>query len=383
MALTTYQQPQLYTPAYNKQTFTSLSDQIAVADFEYQVTIQVNGGVITNYPVLQRPDGRLVFDPIEWVKNFIEREYFTPTNVTCLQAVDKAVSVEVKIKEYYTGIVQSTATYNYTAYDACLTDEDFSAYVYTNYVLSGTNVKLLSPTSNNFVKIENPDVKTDVWIHFFRNSCTSIVVTNINTAATFTLTIPTTNNLIYYANVGYATCLANGITLVHGDIIEFTIKNGVDTKYTGGYVVNEICTNYQKYTLYFLDRQGNIQFKHFELKSTTNISKKTNKVKLGKDKLNTTTGIYGSNAWDREDYIVSTATETTKTLSTNWLSELQSDYLIELYDSPLVWSYDQSTYKAVTITNTTYEPKLKVNDKLFQLELTVDLGITQTRQRGI
>lgn len=487
--LTTYQQPQLYTPAYNKQTFVALSNQIAVLDFKYIVTVSINGGTLFTNDVLQRPDGHIVYDPIELVKNYIGRNFnpttvlspptipiltgsavggtlaaatyyyritalnakgeslpgkeqfitttgatssvaitwtavtgatsyriyrgttslgqnvyytsatnsFTDTgaantagipNTGILEAINKAVSVEVKIKEYYTAIIQSTTTFNYTAYDACLSDSDFESYVYTNYVLSGTNVLLLSPTANNFIKIENPDVKNDVWVHFFRNSCTTVEFThyaggNFSFDTIFTLNIPTTNNNVYYLNVGYATLRDNGLTLANNDIVIFRIKNAGVTKYTGQYTVNEIFNNYTKYTLYFLDRQGNIQLKNFELVSKSTLAKKSNKVKLGKDVLNLTSHLYGSNSYDREDHVVSTAIETTMTVTTNWITELQSSYLKDLFDSPIVWLYDQSTYKAVSITNNSYEPKKAENENLFNLELTLDLGITETRQRGI
>ena len=83
MALVVSQQPQAYTPAYNSQVFTALSDQIAVADFKYIVTVQVNGGSIYTENILQRPDGYVVYDPIEIVKNYITRDYVDPTSVTC------------------------------------------------------------------------------------------------------------------------------------------------------------------------------------------------------------------------------------------------------------------------------------------------------------
>ena len=76
MAITAYQKPQALSPAYNNQIFTALSNQIAVADFKYVVTVTINGvAIVKEY--LQRPDGWLVVDVKEWVQNFIEH-YFNP-----------------------------------------------------------------------------------------------------------------------------------------------------------------------------------------------------------------------------------------------------------------------------------------------------------------
>lgn len=105
MALTVTQQPLELTPAYNEQIFTALSDQIGVTDFKYIVTVEVNGsGVIFTHPILQRPDGYMIIDIQEDVKNYIEH-YFELDAITLSYpinlATNKTVSVEVKIKEYY------------------------------------------------------------------------------------------------------------------------------------------------------------------------------------------------------------------------------------------------------------------------------------------
>jgi hypothetical protein len=57
MALTLKQVPQDIMPAYNKQYITAISNQIAIADFKYIVTVEVNGsGEIYTENILQRPD---------------------------------------------------------------------------------------------------------------------------------------------------------------------------------------------------------------------------------------------------------------------------------------------------------------------------------------
>lgn len=382
MGLTVHQQPQTITPAYNAQTFVALSNQIAITDFKYIVTVQVNGGVIFTSDILQRPDGHLVYDPIEWVKNFIKRD-FNPDSITCLQAIDKAVSVEVKIKEYYSGAIQSTSTINYTAYDACLTDEEFYLYNYTNYTVNGTNIY---PLQNPFTLVQSPDLHHDVWLHFFRNSATDIKITYTSPSLLitfFTLSIPTTNNLIYYANVGARTLLANGITPEDGGTVDVEIKAGATIIYSTQYVFADECTKYTKYALYYLDRYGNIKFKSFNFLSRNNSTKKINKVILNKSTLNATTHLYNYKTYDRDEHIVSTTIDNTLTLNTDYITEEQSELLNDLFTSPIVWLYDGVTYRAVTINDTNYESKKHANEQLFNLEVKIDLGVSETRQRGI
>lgn len=388
MALTLSQSPQAYTPAYNSQVFTAISNQIAVPDFKYIVTVQVNGGSIYTENILQRPDGYVVYDPIEIVKNYITRDYFDPTSVTVKYADGKSCTVQVKIKEYYTGAIQSTTTVNYIAFDACLNDEDFRNYTYTNYVSSGTNVKLLSNSTTEFLNPDTRvDIKNDVWIHFFRNSTTSIVIRVYNELSvlqgTITLAIPTTNQYIYYANIGYKTLLANGYTPLNGWFCEIEIYDiSLGTYLITSYTFTDLCTKFRKYTIQYLKRNGNIGRFNFEMISSINVSKKSETVRLNPSKIRS--GVYGSRSWDAEKRTVSTQTTRQLTLNTNWLTGAQSEDLEECFDSPIRWLVDDSqNYKAITITDTSYKVNEAFGDPLFFYKVEAEFDIQETRQRGI
>ena len=159
MALTIYQEPQAYTPAYNEQTILALSNQIAITDFKYVVTVQVNGGTTYTYNVLQRPDGYLVFDAMEIVKNYITRDYFDPLGTYVDKAPGKSAAVIVTVKEYYSGAIHSTYSSTYVAYDACLNAEDFRNYAPTTYISDASSARLLSPLTSEF---NYPELKIDI-----------------------------------------------------------------------------------------------------------------------------------------------------------------------------------------------------------------------------
>ena len=385
MALTVSQQPQAYTPAYNSQVFTAISNQIAVADFKYIVTVQINAGTIYTENILQRPDGYLVYDPIELVKNYITRDYFDPTSVTCKYAEGKSCSVEVKIKEYYTGAIQSTTTINYIAYDACLTEHTFRNYLYTDYVSNGASVYLLENVANEFLLPDyRVDVKNDVWIHFFKNSCDKITITHSDgvTISVIDLIIPATNNYIYYCNVGYSTLLANSIVPGEGDTVTIQIKQGATVRYTGSYTFTDLCTKFRKYTIQYLKRNGNIGRFNFEMISNINVSKKSETVRLNPAKIRS--GVYGSNSWDAEKRTVSTQTTRQLTLNTNWLTAEQSESLEECFDSPVRWLVDDNqNYKAITITDSSYKINEAFGDPLFFYKVEAEFDVQETRQRGI
>jgi len=238
MALTVSQTPQLYTPAYNEQIFTALSDQIAVADFKYIVTVQVNGDTVETYNILQRPDGYMVFDAQEWVKNYIDRSYFNPKlyiSGSYGLATGKAATVQVKIKEYYTAAVQSTYTYDYTVWDACLDNDDFNVFNYTAYVIDGTDIIPLSSTPNVYPYINTES--GDYFMHFFRNGATKVTLTTLDETQgvvdSVDIALNTGNNLIHYIDCGYNSLVALGMTAPQdGWSVVVEIKNGGTVLYT-------------------------------------------------------------------------------------------------------------------------------------------------------
>jgi hypothetical protein len=386
MALTVYKQPQTLTPAYNEQIFTALSTQIAIADFKYIVTVTVNGDTANTYTenILQRPDGWLVFDAKEWVKNYIQH-YFNPNDTNVVIATNKSVSVDVEISEYYTGIIQSTTPINYNAFDACLTDEDFRNYDFNDY-LFGENVDkyLLSKGSVNEVDTTFT-IDQNIWLHFFNgttNPITGVVVELRNGASVvggFSSSIPTpiTGYDMLALNVGKLLGAVAGYTIR----VNFNGASGLIKRFTLSLVDNQ--TDFTDYSVYYLDRNGAIQMKHFDKLSTKSHTKKTNTVTLDKNVLNTTTGAYGSNSYDREIHVVSTSSESSITLNTNWITQEQSTLLKDLWDSPIGYLWDGVTLKSFNPANSPYDEKVEALDNLFSYTMTIDLGITETRQRGI
>lgn len=396
MALVVHKKPQELTPAYNNQYITALSDQIAQPGFKYMVTVTVNGDTANTYTkeILQRPDGWLVFDAMEWVKNYIEH-YFEfdginlgyPINI----ATNKSVSVEVVISEYGISPFDSE-TITYEAFDACLTDADFRNYDFADYLFAGTtgfyflskNIKTITPDPR--ITLNQP-----LFLHFINNytdPINSIAITLRRGGSTIDLvsiaSLPTPVNTYDILQLYVGTQIFSGATPQVGDVVRVDFLNSVATSLLRwSYTIQDVCSKFEDYVIYYLDRDGNILPFHFEYKSTEDFTKKVNTVKLNKDTLNTTTGEYGSNTYDREEHVISTAIESTLELNTGWINETQNLQLKDLFDSPIVYLWDGSTLKSCKVANPTFTRKLKVNEKLFNYTITIDLGITETRQRGI
>ncbi len=396
MALTVYQQPEELTPAYNKQVFVALSDQIYVTGFKYVVTVIVNGDTANIYTqdIIQRPDGRMVFDAMEWVKNYIEH-YFNPDINLASPieiATNKTVSVEVSISESGVSPIDSE-TITYQAFDACLTEDDFDSYDFTDYTFNNASAfHFLHKTISTITPDPRITLTQDLWLHFVQNPAApvsnivielkrlGVVIQTISISTLPTVTYSYDTFVMQVAPKLFTSPLVGDV--VHVKFYESGSPSNVlllDWNYT----IQSICSKFTDYVLYYLDRDGNILPFHFEYKSTQSYTKKTNEVKLEKSTLNTTTNQYGSKSWNRAVHEISNTTESTITVNTGWITESQSLALLDLFDSPIRYVWDGTKLKSCKITNNGFDVKLKVNEKLFNYECTIDLGITETRQRGI
>ena len=371
MALTVNTQPQTLTPAYNKQVFKATSDQTAVSDFTYIVTLECNasGDVFTEY-IAPAPDTTMTFDAMEYVKNYVTH-YFNPS-ATLNIATGKVVSVVVNIKEYYTAAIQSTTTIEYNAFDACLNDVNFAAYNYTNYLMNTSLVGLSNVAIDNRI-----DVSSDFWFHFISypsHTYTDVKIVDTNTSDEVSYTIPTAvNDYEMYVLRAKPSLISPTPLVGHNYQVQLINSNVLLNKFYS-YTITSIDTNYSTYKLYYLDATGNILFFNFELVSQETINKQTNSVRLSNN-----TG----NSWEREKHIVSTQTTKQIVLNSDWITETQSTALANLFDSPIVWLYINNTYTPVTITETNYKLNKYANESLFNYVVTCEYGLTNTRQRGI
>ena len=389
--LTVSQEPQTITPAYNDQYIVALSDETANADFYYAVEVNI-GGDNYNYKIYPNPEGYLLFNPKDLVKNYIKRE--VDFNSLDAQTVtNKSVIVTYYILEYYDGTTtgHDSVSNSYNAFDACLKESDFLNWDYTTIT---NGVDTTAPLSANILEVTYPDnrvlINQDVWLHFYNIDATEIELRlfDENSSLQTTVNIPITMSPVNSAainavNIGASQFInaSPSITPLVGWGVEYTIKQGTATMFESAYGFTDICSKYGVYTVYYLKRNGNIGYYHFEQKSFEKISKKTNTVRLNPKRI--IGGVYTSNTWDRELSTVSTDIEKSITLNTNWMSETVNAALDELFDSPIVWINNGNGYKPVTITNTEYEYKKHKNENLIQLTIDCKYSQTETRQRGL
>lgn len=397
MAISLTQTPQLYTPAYNTNQFVALSTLASAhPDFIYvvDVTYFTAGFNTLSYQFPKRPDNYAVFDVQEAVKNAIKHT-FNPDSMTPFLAQYKSVGITVTVTENYGGVNYASVSHSYYVFDACLKESVFKDYNFNNYVSGYTHpVSFISPDLNDWKQPTFfPNKNNDVWMTFYAGQVQTIGLRGYNNSGTLTnsttLTLPSpAPDKIYTMNIGYRVLNFYSIPLVPGGFVEIEFYNSLGaTLELLTYGLANSCSKHIQYTVYYLKRNGSTGFFNFGKLSQENVSLIKNTVRSNRNKL--VSGVYGYNTYDREKQTISTLTTRKITLATDWITQLQSEYLEELFDSPLVWLSapnnlaTNSNYIPIDNTETTYTLEKHANKPLFNLSMTFDYSTNETRQRGI
>ena len=69
-------------------------------------------------------------------------------------------------------------------------------------------------------------------------------------------------------------------------------------------------------------------------------------------------------------------------LNSNWITETESAWLEELLTSPITYMETTEGIEVVNVTDSNYEVRKTVNDKLFNLQITIEKTYLKNRQRG-
>ena len=162
-------------------------------------------------------------------------------------------------------------------------------------------------------------------------------------------------------------------------------RNSVGTQDTKALVfkVEDNCSMFEKIQLVFMDKLGSFVSFIFNLVSreTRNISR----TDYGQ--------IYGNyapaaqawnyNTWDRGKKNLDTIITQQFKITSDWINQSQSDYLMELFESPEVyWINEEGITLAINITNNQVEKKKIINEQLINYDLTFELSNKSNNQRG-
>ncbi len=398
MAITINANPKEFAPVYNKMEYLISSTNTSEPNFAYLVDIYINGSgtktVRLRIPV--RPsDSKGKVDIHRVLESALTSNVGSPTgDAGTYEAANSSLSYIVKFgEEYGTTVVQYpdlTTDSSRKAFNASLEKRPFINWDVTEYEMDGITKKFLTNMpDNNKVSIDSHG-----WLYYLDDP--AITYFNVNgydasgnflystqidaTAATsdiqFVPSSPASLNNIDNANI-----TVGSQPIINEFIASYNIQaRGVGLySETRTFVIEESC-KYNSNTLIFQNNLG--AFDSFTFykgdMSTTDIERKDMKVNV--DNVVSNDIVYSMNEREKVTYYTKKS-ETIKLMS-DWITEEESNWLLELMSSPEIYLQEGNELTAVAkIKATNYAKKKVVRDKLFKIDVELELGYDDYRQR--
>lgn len=397
MAITVRQQPANLFPAYNDAVYIVTSSNVAQANFKFVADIYVNSVKVDRMLIPPHPtelSGKVNVSPL------LESRVSVDINLSdnrILPNSNSYVQYEVKFGEAYGS--SGTVVYpNLTTisgkylWNAVLDYPTFCNYASGDYI-------------GNFLT-ENPYLKSGIELTADDNAWLYWNNYNLDTSYVKVLTYDSANTLIgtFKIDNKYGTSrflriptgpynildipdaqFTLGVQpIITGSVAYYTVQtfnsSNVPISIEAEYKIIADCTRYEKRRLQFLNELGGYDTFNFTLvsKETMDIERSMYKKDLGS---------YGSSYSfvnspnDRAYSQYHTKIKDKVSIQSDWVTQDQLAWLEQLVTSPDVRLDDGLYLIPINITNTTFEKKKVVNEKLFNLQLEYTLSYDRYRQR--
>ena len=413
MATTVTEQPVNYHPAYNPIWFGASSTKTAETNFKFIFEVFLEGSVTVDrtFKVNAHPtSGKGFVDIHKYIETQITSDIsISDTNIE--QNPNSIIQYSVKVGEEYNvaGVLteflaQNTVSGQYSFNGAINFNDyvDFDNGVFTYPFDAATPVSFLTnaPTTQNISLTESAflygliDTSNSFkWLHVTTKDSTG--ATNGEFQIVYdNATIPATTDQAIRCPAGINLNEINGadITTVSGatpildsDVDSYEIyaesstNAATSTTYTFN-VVDRDC-KYTPHRIYFLNELGGFDAFTFDLISKKRWSKTEKEYKREAALFNTDgTVTYSKGRHQKRPFYSST--KESMVLNTDWISEAESVWLRELFDSPEIYIIISSELVAISkITEVDYEEKTSVVDGVHNLTFTVEYSWDNVRQR--
>jgi len=398
MAITIHATPKDFAPVYNKLEYLIESTNVAEPNFAYLVDIYINGsGTKTvRLRIPARPsDSKGKVDIHRVLESALTSDVGNPTGTDgTYDASNSSLSYIVKFgEEYGTTVVQYpdlTIDSSRKAFNASLEKRPFINWDVTEYELDGITKKFLTNMPDN----HKVSINSHGWLYYLDDPAITFINVNVfdlngSPLAGAKIDVTASSSDIQYVpsspaslnNIDVANLLVGAQPIIDSTVGSYEIQaRGVGSySETRTFVLEESC-KYNTNTLIFQNNLGAFDSFTFYLgdMSMTDIERKDMKVNV-----DTVVGndiVYSMNEREKVTYYTKKS-ETIKLMS-DWISEEESNWLLELMSSPEIYLQEGNELTAVAkIKATNYTKKKVVRDKLFKIEVELELGYDDYRQR--
>jgi hypothetical protein len=400
MAITINATPKDFAPVYNKMEYLIISTNVAEPNFAYLVDIYINGSVTktARLRIPARPsDNKGKVDIHRVLESALTSDVGNPLATDSVyDAPNSFLTYVVKFgEEYGTTVVQYpdlTVDTIRNSFNGSLEKRPFVNWDDTEYELDGTTKKFMTNMPNdNKVSLDShgwlyyrnvPSVTDFVIVRFLTGGAVQSVQIDATPASSYIKFVPSAPATLN--NIDNSNFTAGAQPIITSDTERYYMlaldSGGNVVSEQKHFTLQEAC-KYNANTLIFQNNLGGFDNFTFYLgdMSMTDIERKDMKVNV--DNVVGNDIVYSMNEREKVTYYTKKS-ETIKLMS-DWITESESNWLLELMSSPEIYLQNGDELTAVAkIKATNYTKKKVVRDKLFKIDVELELGYDDYRQRG-
>jgi hypothetical protein len=421
MAVTINKQPFYIVPANNDIEFEAISDQVASANFQYYVTVTVEStSAVYTYRIDKTPGTNVCYFNLRSLAEKFVRNYY-PFGLTGFNPVLNGIdNFTVNIGERYGATPANYAgtDIDIMCWNGALTLRERADYLPINY--DNSNPTIVDIQWLNNIDTSNLTIKSDQDLTFyFLQTNMKVLQCHIkvyNAAGTIINVLTIANNVAVVNTEDKYVCINISPSAVNqldtdtpADITydfgyaspPFVFNTGpaTDAAYYVAYfqmdatpsgerfftvTIDDLCTVYDNVSLFYLNRKGAFDFHNFYGNHSKNkkVNRSHYKSLHGKFEGSHLAGsvVYGPSPLSISKKILSSNSEKTWSLQSDWLSDFDGIKLEDLIDTPgLFVCHEFQDYERFTIDDNTFDYK-KVNDKLVDIKVNLSAGVEERRQ---
>jgi hypothetical protein len=352
------------------------STQKAQTNFTYIIKIEVDGNEVVALPISSNIDGYGVIDAHKHIENYVTNSIDTTSLATFRKIEDSYVEYSFKLFEQYdvsgTTTQFSAATYTATTYAYNGVEDwlDFRNYDYTDYVISSastgnflctipTDGVTMKTTDSSYINFYNQTTNTTNFLEVTTSNGGVYRITNPwQTSVAATKFLQAAIGPFNIANTTSTVTMMSGTYPIIQDTTEYydvrlLDVSGNPTSQSIRVNIDRRCSKYDTYQMLYLDKSGSYLNFNFDLahKVNTTVSKKSYNKRLGS--FNPNTLEWGYSLADRSKKIMDVTINDKYTITSNWVTQADSNRIVDLISSPEVYQLLDGTvtYSAATTDN--------------------------------
>ncbi len=409
MALVFDQQPNTYTPLYNQSPWVVRETDTSGSLNDWRMLCRVisltNGTVeVARFNIRFRDNTqrRIVFDASEVLKGLVSYDHGPMTSAGPWLLAPNSIhwyAVNFQSQKYIGG---KWVTQNeYTPASKCVWNAAIDTYAFTSYNPNGYvsyqngQSKPLTAFTPNLLKIGTDE---SYWAHFLSGQEQAPISATItkyplpNLQGTPLPADPVQANPFGLSFTGFPSiggdeysrprvrvgvgprdlaAIASPISFAGVQSYKVVFKStttGANTDVTWSFNVDN-CHKYAPTRLHWLNRLGGFDAWTFDMKSYDEDSVDRRQYKQQKNVL--TGGTYGYDTMSRGTTDYHVKVETTRTISSDNLTDAELEHLRGLISSPVVFAQNNQGYLSVNVNGKSWRQKRGVQDGVFNLELEI------------